>query len=157
MKWVTRKNAKVDRVACPWLIRRFVDPQAQFLFVDADRVAQVAAEEKAVPYDVPGVELTHVDRLCSFEAILRKYKLNDQALNLLGSVVHGADISADRALVPEAAGLYAIAQGFAIVHGDNDEEKLRLELPLYDALYAWCQSEVDRNQKAVAESGSLRQ
>jgi hypothetical protein len=157
MKWVTRKNAKVDRVACPWLIRRFIDPKAEFLFVDADRVTQVAAEEKAVPYDVPGVELTHVDGRCSFEAILRKYKLDDQALHLLGSVVHGADVSADRGLVPEAAGLYAIAQGFAIVHGDNDEEKLRLELPLYDALYAWCQSEVNRNQKAVAESGSLRQ
>jgi len=157
MKWVTRKNAKVDRVACPWLIRRFVDREAQFLFVDADRVTQVAAEENAVPYDVPGVELGHVDGRCSFEAILRKYRLDDPALHMLASVVHGADVSADRAVVPEAAGLYAIAHGFALVHGDNDAEKLRLEWPMYDALYAWSRSEVDRNQEAVAESGSLRQ
>jgi hypothetical protein len=142
MKWVTRKNANVDRVACPWLIKRFVDPDAEFVYVPADEVMAVAERENAIPYDVKDVELGHVDGRCSFESIIVQYGLADPALNRLATIVHGADISADRDLCPEAAGLYAIAHGFALIHGDDDHEKIRLETPMYDALYAWCQKEV---------------
>jgi hypothetical protein len=142
MKWITRKNANVDRIACPWLIKRFVDSEAEFLYVAADEVMTVAEREDAIPYDVPDVELGHVDGRCSFESILVKYKLEDPALHLLGRIVHGADIPAELAIEPEAAGLRALAYGFAYLHGDNDFEKLRLETPLYDALYAWCQKRV---------------
>ena len=138
MKWVTRKNANVDRIACPWLIRRFVDKDAEFLFVAADEVAAVAQREGAIPYDVKGAELGHVDGRCSFESIMVKYKLTDAGLQRLARIVHGADVSADINIVPESAGLQAIAHGFAVVHGDNDHEKIRLETPMYDALYAWC-------------------
>ena len=139
MKWVTRKNAHVDRIACPWLIRRFVDREAEFLFVGTDEVAAVVAREGAIPFDVKGVELGHVGGRCSFESILLKYHLTDPALDRLARIVHGADIAEDIGIAPEAAGLKAIAQGFALVHGENDHEKIRLESPLYDALYAWCQ------------------
>jgi len=142
MKWVTRKNANVDRIACPWLVRRFVDPDAEFLFVPADQVMAVADREGAIPYDVPEVELGHVDGRCSFESIILKYGLTDPALDLLAKIVHGADVAEDRDIVPEAAGLYAIANGFAQVHGDDDHEKIRLESPMYDALYIWCQRRV---------------
>jgi hypothetical protein len=141
MKWVTRKNANVDRVACPWLIKRFVDPDAEFLHVAADQVMAVAESAGATPYDVKDVELGHVDGRCSFESILLKYDLQDPALNCLARIVHGADVSADRDTCPEAAGLYAIAQGFALLHGGDDHEKIRLESPMYDALYAWCQKQ----------------
>jgi hypothetical protein len=141
MKWVTRKNANVDRIACPWLIRKFVDKDPVFLFVPADDVLAVADREQAIPYDVKGVELGHVDGRCSFESIIVKYNLRDPALQKLAKIVHGADVAADINIVPEAAGLKAIAHGFAQVHGDNDHEKIRLETPLYDALYAWCQRE----------------
>jgi hypothetical protein len=141
MKWVTRKNAHVDRVACPWLIRRFVDREAEFLFVAADQVAAVAAREGAIPFDVKGVELGHVAGRCSFESILLKYDLTDPALHRLARIVHGADVTEDVGIRPEAAGLKAIAHGFALVHGENDHEKIRLETPLYDALYAWCQQQ----------------
>ncbi len=141
MKWVTRKNANVDRIACPWLIRRFVDPQAEFLFVPTEEVLAVADRESAVPYDVPGVELGHNDGRCSFESIILKYRLTDPALKRLAKIVHGADVAADIGIVPEAAGLKAIAHGFALVHGENDHEKIRLETPVYDALYAWCQQQ----------------
>ena len=142
MKWVTRKNANVDRVACPWLIRRFVDREAEFLYVPAEEVSRVAATEGAIPYDVKGVELGHVDGRCSFESIMVKYQLTDPALQRLAKIVHGADVSADIDIVPEAAGLLAIARGFALAHGDNDHEKIRLETPMYDALYVWCQEQV---------------
>ena len=142
MKWVTRKNANVDRIACPWLISKFVDADAEFLFVPADEVMSVADRDGALPYDVPGVELGHVEGRCSFESIIVNYQIKDPALDLLAKIVHGADVSADRGIVPEAAGLYAIANGFAMVHGEEDHEKIRLETPMYDALYAWCQSQV---------------
>ena len=142
MKWVTRKNANVDRVACPWLVRRFVDEQAEFIYVPADEVMKVAEEQGAIPYDVPGVELGHVDGRCSFESIILKHGLKDPALDLLSKIVHGADVTADRGIVPEAAGLYAVAHGFAIVHGEDDHRKIELETPMYDALYAWCQEQV---------------
>ncbi len=143
MKWVTRKNANVDRIACPWLIRRFVDPEAEFLFVAGDEVMTVAGREGAIPFDVKGVELGHVDGRCSFESIIVKYELKDPALHRLAQIVHGADVSGDRDIVPEAAGLYAAAHGFALLFGEDDLQKLQLEAPLYDALYRWCQSEVD--------------
>jgi hypothetical protein len=142
VKWVTRKNANVDRIACPWLIRRFIDPGAEFLFVPAEEVLAVAEREPAIPYDVPGVELGHVDGRCSFESILVKHAIADPALRLLGRIVHGTDIPAEIAIEPEAAGLRAAAYGFALIHGDNDMEKLRLETPMYDTLYAWCQHRV---------------
>jgi len=142
MKWVTRKNANVDRIACPWLVKRFVDDQAEFLYVPADEVMKVAREQGAIPYDVPDVELGHVDGRCSFESIIVKYGLKDPALDMLARIVHGADVTADRGIVPEAAGLYAVAHGFALVHQDDDHEKIRLETPMYDALYAWCQEQV---------------
>ena len=144
MKWVTRKNANVDRIACPWLIKRFVDKDAEFLFVPAEEVSAVAQREKAIPYDVKGVELGHVDGRCSFESIIVKYQLTDPALAKLAKIVHGADVSADINIVPQSAGLQAIAHGFALVHGENDFEKLRLETPMYDALYVWCQDAVKR-------------
>jgi hypothetical protein len=143
MKWVTRKNANVDRIACPWLIRRFVDQDAEFLFVPADQVTVVAEREGAIPYDVKGVELGHVDGRCSFESILLKYRLTDPALQRLAAIVHGADIPADVAITPESAGLQAIAHGFALAHGESDHEKLQLETPMYDALYAWCRQQVE--------------
>ncbi len=142
MKWVTRKNANVDRIACPWLIRRFIDPAAEFLFVDPETVREVAQRESASPFDVKGVELGHVDGRCSFESILLKYKLTDPALQLLGRIVHGADIPAEISIEPESAGLRGIAHGFAFMYGENDHEKIRLESPVYDALYEWCKKRV---------------
>lgn len=143
MRFVTRKNAAVDRIACPWLIRRFIDHDAEFLYVDSKDVARVAREKNAVPYDVEGAELGHVDGRCSFESIVLKYGLDDPALGLLAGIVHGADVEADLAKTPEAAGLKAIAMGFRRLFGDRDLEKLEAETPLYDALYAWCQSQVE--------------
>ena len=144
MRWVTRRNASVDRIACPWLIKRFIDPDAEFLYVPAAEVAEVAKREGAIAYDVAGAELGHVDGRCSFESILLKYGLDEPALKRLAAIVHGADVAADTGLTPEAAGLKAIAHGFAMVHGDNDHLKIELETPLYDALYAWCEREVAR-------------
>lgn len=139
MKWITRENAKVDRIACPWLIRRFVDPDAVFLFVPADQVMAVAAAESATPYDVPGVELGHVDGRCSFESIILKYGLEDDpGLRGVAAIVHAADVADDIDLAPEARGLRAIAEGFALLHGRDDHVKLERESPVYDALYAWC-------------------
>ena len=139
MKWVTREDAKVDRIACPWLIRKFVDPDAEFLFAPADEVMSVARREGAIPYDVPGVELGHVDGRCSFESILHKYGLgNDPALVELAKIVHAADVEADIDSSLEGRGLQAIAKGFSILHGKNDHRKIALESPMNDALYAFC-------------------
>lgn len=144
MKWVTRKNANVDRIACPWLIKRFIDPEAEFLFVPAQDVLAVAEAEGAAPYDVGGVELGHVGGRCSFESILLKYGLDDPALARLALIVHGADVAADIGITPEAAGLKAIAQGFLLLHGEEDHQKIALETPMYDALYAWCRHNVGK-------------
>ena len=144
MKWITRRNANVDRVACPWLVKRFVDADAEFLYVPTEDVMATAQRENAIPYDVKDVELGHVDGRCSFESIILKYGVKDPALDRLAQIVHGADVSADRAICPEAAGLYAIAHGFALLHGEDDYRKIELETPMYDALYAWCQKEVAR-------------
>ncbi len=149
MKWITRKNANVDRIACPWLIRRFIDPEAVFLYVPTEEVMATAEREGAIPYDVKGVELGHVDGRCSFESVLLKYGVKDPALQLLGRIVHGADIPAEITIEPEAAGLRAIARGFVTTHGDNDREKLHLETPLYNALYVWCQQRVAETEPGM--------
>jgi hypothetical protein len=138
---VTRKNAAIDRVACPWLIRRFIDRDAEFLYVNPEDVERVAREKDAIPYDVEGVELGHVDGRCSFESVVLKYGLDDPALQRLAQIVHGADVEADLDRTPESSGLKAIAMGFRKVYADRDHEKLEAQMPLYDALYAWCQSQ----------------
>jgi hypothetical protein len=138
MKWVTRARPKVDRVACPWLILRFVDPAAEFLYVRPDEVQAVAHREGATPFDVPGAELGHHGAECSFDAIIRKYGLDDPALQALARIVRGADTDA-RDLTPESRGLEAIAEGFRLVYAD-DHALLRAELPVYDALYAACRT-----------------
>jgi hypothetical protein len=142
MKWITRERVKVDRVACPWLIRKFVDPEAEFLFVPAADVKEVAERENATPYDVGGAELGHHDGKCSFEAIVSKYSIDDPAIGLLAQIVHGADVAADMYGRPEAAGLKAIAEGFQQMGLKDDHAILALEFPLYDALYAYCQRQV---------------
>ena len=139
-RWVTRKNAAVDRIACPWLIRRYIDKDAEFLYVEPGDVARIARELDAVPYDVDGAELGHVDGRCSFESILLKYGLDDPGLVRMARIVHGADVEAEVDTSPEAAGLKAIAMGFRRVYGERDEEKLEAEMGMYDALYAWCQT-----------------
>lgn len=138
MKWVTRERPKIDRIACPWLIARFIDKEPEFLYVPGDAVRKVAAETGAAPYDVPGVEVTHEGELCSFDAFLKKYGLDDPALRQLAAIVRGADTSR-LDLTPESAGLYAISLGLSHSFA-NDHEMLRHGLVMYDALYAWCKS-----------------
>jgi hypothetical protein len=135
MKWVTREKARVDRIACPWLISRFVDREAVFLFVPASEVMEVAEREQAIPYDVPGVELGHHGDHCSFDAFLEKYELEDPALRALALIVRGADTS-QRDLTPESRGLYALATGFQATSKDDFENMAR-QFPAYDALYAF--------------------
>jgi hypothetical protein len=139
MKWVTRQGAKTDRVACPWLIKRLIDRDAEFLFVPRDQVLAVARQAGGKSFDAPGADYTHRGNKCSFEVLIEEYRLDDPALLALAKIVHGADIEADRNIVPEAAGLQAIAEGFYLSCPD-DQEKLEREFPMYDALYAWCQS-----------------
>jgi hypothetical protein len=144
MKWVTREHVKVDRVACPWLVHKFVDPQAEFLFVPAADVLAIAAKEGAIPFDVPDVELGHHGKECSFDAIVKKYDLaGDRALVLLAKIVNGADT--DNALwgQPESAGLEAIAEGFRHLGYEDDHEVNAAEWIIYDALYAYCQAMVE--------------
>jgi hypothetical protein len=143
MKWVTRENANVDRIACPWLIKRFIDPDAEFLFVGRDEVLEVAEREGARSYDAPGATYTHRNGNCSFDALVEDFDLaKDPALVRLAEVVHAADVSEDIDRSPEGRGLSAIAHGFALLHGTDDHKKIELETPMYDALYAWCQDEV---------------
>jgi hypothetical protein len=136
MEWVTRERPKIDRIACPWLILRFIDPQAQFHYLPADRVLAMAKQTGAIPYDIPGVELTHVGELCSFDAFLKRYRLDDPVLFHLAVIVRGADTSR-LDLAPQSAGLYAISLGLSATM-TNDHEMLRHGLVIYDALYAWC-------------------
>ncbi|MEK6303946.1 MAG: chromate resistance protein ChrB domain-containing protein [Acidobacteriota bacterium] len=142
MKWITREHVKVDRVACPWLIKKFVDPEAQFLFVAADDVMETAEREEAIPFDVPGVELGHHQGKSSFEAIVAKYQIKDAAIDLLAEIVHGADVQQDLYGRAEAPGLKAIAEGFRYLGFEDDHEILRNEFVVYDALYAYCQRRV---------------
>jgi hypothetical protein len=140
MKWVTREKARVDRIACPWLIARFIDKEPTFLFVPARDVLAVAKKEDAVPYDVPDVELGHHGDQCSFDAFLDKYKLMDPALLELALIVRGADTDA-RGLTPESAGLYAVATGFQAIAQD-DFDNMKKQFPVYDALYDYCRARV---------------
>jgi hypothetical protein len=137
MKWVTRENANVDRIACPWLIKKFIDPQAEFIFVGRDEVLEVAEREGANSYDAPRAKYTHRDGKCSFEALLEDFELStDPGLVRLAEIVHAADVDEDIDSSPEGHGLSAIAHGFALLHGTADHRKIKLETPMYDALYA---------------------
>ncbi len=143
MKWITRSNVKVDRVACPWLVRRFIDQEAQFLFVDESQLLETAAREQAIPFDAPklaAVKLNHRGERCSFEAIIEDYKLRDPALERLARIVRAADVKGQEQAAPEGAGLRAIAEGFAAL-GISDEERLARQFPVYDALYRYAQAQ----------------
>ena len=141
MKWVTRERPKTDRIACPWLIRNFIDPEAEFLFVPATEVLAVAEREGAISYDAPDARYTHGDGLCSFEVLVEEYGLDDPAIARLARIVHGADVADDRDATPESRGLLAVAEGFHLLDL-GDHRQLELSLPVYDALYAWCRNEV---------------
>ncbi len=145
MKWITRSHVHVDRVACPWLISRFVDSDAEFLYVPASQIEKVAKETGAVPFDAPGVELGHKDGRCSFESIILKYELKDAALLRMSKVVHAADTTADIDTDPVARGLEAIAVGYSL-RFPEDTENLAHQFEVYDALYAWCRLQVAKGQ-----------
>ena len=147
MKWVTRERPKTDRIACPWLIKNFIDPDAAFLFVPADQVLEVAEREGAHSYDAPGAEFTHRDGLCSFEVLVQDKTIEDPAVKLLARIVHGADLADDRDATPQSHGLLAIAEGFHLLNL-GDHRQLELSLPVYDALYAWCRNEIAQNDES---------
>ena len=147
-KWVTRERPKTDRIACPWLIRKFIDPEAEFLYVSADQVLDVAGQEGAHSYDAPGAEYTHRDGLCSFEVLVEDYAIRDPAVALLARIVHGADVAEDRDATPQSRGLLAVAEGFFLLEL-GDYRQLELSLPVYDALYAWCRNEVESGRAAT--------
>ena len=155
MKWVTREKVKVDRVACPWLIRKFIDPQAEFLFVPADRVMDVAEREHAIPYDIRDVELGHHGKECSFDAFVRKYELDrEPAMVLLARIVNGADTDNSLWHQPESVGLHAIAEGFGHLGFRDDHEINAAQWIVYDALYAYCQAMVRQGMaNGAAPSG----
>lgn len=143
MQWVTREHPHTDRVACPWLIRKFIDPAAEIVYVPAADVLPYAERTGAVSFDARGARYTHREGLCSFEVLIAEYGLEgDPALALMARIVHGADVSEDRGATPESRGLLAVAEGFAML-GLPDQEQLALELPVYDALHAWCAREVE--------------
>jgi hypothetical protein len=137
MKWVTRSHVHVDRVACPWLITRFIDSEAEFIYVPASQIEQVVKETGAIPFDAPGVELGHVDGRCSFDSIIVKYGLKEPGLLRLAKIIHAADIESELDTDPIAAGLEAIASGYSL-RFPNDLENLSHQFEVYDALYAWC-------------------
>jgi hypothetical protein len=145
MKWITRSHVHVDRVACPWLISRFIDSEAEFIFVPKNQVKQTAKETSAIPFDAPGVELGHKEGKCSFEAIMEKYDLSDPALLRLANIVHAADIKNDLNTDLVAAGLEAIAVGYSLRFPD-DLENLSHQFEVYDALYAWCRLQIAANE-----------
>ena len=142
MKWVTRERPKTDRIACPWLIRKFIDADAEFLYVPAGDVLRVAESEGAYSYDAPGARYTHRDGLCTFEVLVDEYAIDDRAVRLLARIVHGADVAGDEDATPESRGLKAVAEGFHLL-GLDDHRQLELRLPVYDALYAWCRAQLD--------------
>jgi hypothetical protein len=142
MKWITRKNVKVDRVACPWVIKRFVDPEAEFFFVEEEDLLEQAKQKGAIPFDAPkidAIKLNHRGPRCTFEAILEDYALSDPALLRLGLIVRAADVKGQEGMAAEGIGLRSIAQGFAAM-GLSDEDRLARQFPVYDALYAYVQS-----------------
>lgn len=146
MKWITRSHVHVDRIACPWLITRFIDTEAEFLFVPASQIEKIAKEQGAIPYDAPGVELGHVDGRCSFESIIVKYGLKEPGLLRLAQIVHAADVSEDIDKEPIARGLEAIASGYSL-RFPEDLENLEHQIEVYDALYAWCRMDVAKAKK----------
>ena len=142
MQWVTREHPHTDRVACPWLIRRFIDAEAEIVYLPREEVLSYAERTGATSFDAPGARYTHRDGLCSFEVLVADYGLGgDPALVRMAQVVHGADVADDRDATPQSRGLLAIADGFTLL-GIPDQTQLALELPVYDALYAWCRREV---------------
>jgi hypothetical protein len=141
MKWITRSHVHVDRVACPWLITRFIDIEAEFLFVPKSQIDRASQETGAIPYDAPGVELGHQEGRCSFESILLKYDLKDAALLRMAKIIHAADIAEDIDSDPLARGLEAIASGYSL-RFPNDLENLAHQFEVYDALYAWCRMDI---------------
>jgi hypothetical protein len=143
MLWITRSHVHVDRVACPWLITRFVDSEAEFLFVPTNQIEQVAAQTGAVPFDAPGVELGHAEGRCSFESIIQKYALKEPGLLRMAKIIHAADVREDIDSDPLAYGLEAIASGFSLRYPE-DNENLAHQFDVYDALYAWCRLDVAR-------------
>lgn len=146
MKWITRKNIKVDRVACPWLIRRFVDKDAEFIFVEESELLRLAESMKAIPYDaprIPEVKLNHRGQKCSFEAIMEDYEISDPALRRLALIVRAADVKGQEHVAPEGIGLRSIAEGFAAM-GLSDEERLARQFPVYDALYEFASAPAKR-------------
>src|SRR5262245_810980 len=145
MKWATRERPKTDRIACPWLIRKFIDREAVFLYVPADAVLEIAEREGAHSYDAPGAEYTHRDGLCSFEVLVADYGIDDPAVGMLARIVHGADIAEDRDATPQSRGLLAVAEGFHLLEVD-DHPWLELCRPMYDALYAWGKAEVEADR-----------
>ena len=141
MKWVTREHPRTDRIACPWLIRKFIDPDAEIVYVPRDQVLEFAEREGATSFDAPGAKYTHRNGKCSFETLVEEFKIDDPAIAILARVVHGADVEGDRDATPQSRGLEAIAEGFALLDID-DQRQLELELPVYDALYAWAKEQV---------------
>ena len=141
MKWVTREHPKTDRIACPWLIRKFIDPEAEIVYVPREDVLPYAEREGATSFDAPGAKYTHRNGNCSFETLIEEFDIIDPAVLVMAKVVHGADVSEDADATPQSPGLLAIADGFALL-GVDDERQLELELPVYDALYAWAQNQV---------------
>ena len=136
MKWITRERPKIDRLACPWLIKRFIDKNAEFLYVPKDQVIELSKSMQAIPYDVPNVELTHDEPLCSFDAFLKKYQLNDEGLNKLAEIIRAADTDTLEKS-PQAYGLLAITLGLS-QNISNDHELLKIDITIYDGLYRWC-------------------
>jgi len=145
MLWVTRSHVHVDRVACPWLITRFIDSEAEFVFVPTSQVEKVVKDLGAIPFDVPGVELGHAEGRCSFESIIVKYGLKEPGLLRLAKIVHAADVSEDIDKDPIGRGLEALASGFSL-RFPEDNDNLAHQLDMYDALYAWCRLEVARSK-----------
>lgn len=145
MKWITRSHIHIDRVACPWLISRFIDSEAEFIFVSKTQVAPRAIEIGAIPYDIPNVELGHQDGKCSFESIIEKYGLTDPALLRLAKIVHAADIETDLHTDEIAPGLEAIAVGYSL-RFPADSENLSRQFEVYDALYSWCRLQVAKQK-----------
>jgi hypothetical protein len=143
MKWVTREHPRTDRVACPWLIRKFIDPDAEILYVPRQDVLSRAEREGAISFDAPGATYTHRGSQCTFETLVEAYGIDDPAIAIMARVVHGADVSEDLDATPQSAGLQAIADGFALL-GIPDQRQLDLELPVYDALYAWAQHQLSK-------------
>jgi hypothetical protein len=147
VKWVTRARPKVDRVACPWLIKKFIDPEAEIIFVPVDQIAKVEQEKGAISFDAPNARFGHTADKCTFEVLVEHYTLTDPALPELGRIVHGADVPRDISIAPEAAGLKAVAEGFNLMEPD-DHRILELEFHVYDALYTWCAGRAKKKGEA---------